>query len=507
MATPVFSNKPRFCNKAMTTEEVLSLPKFNAMIEGDPAMTSANALGAACGDPNLGTAFAKNVVHKAIRCAGRPIDLNWMADMFPGDRQMINTKEFYNRYMCDVNTNIYAASSAKGATKGGATYFQVLSSNHGTDGINTVGATGFGLWDKDNMVEYTITDKDVATPFANRLELTPVDANTFVDIKPNTPYLVIPARRIGGNSCKVVANSVGGIGYAQKVAFLRVRRDWEVEFDLLRGNINTAQFGITFDSLGNPVDAIDVMQAQEARYGVRMALAMALFMGTPTTNTALISGVGATIDPYYTGFYGLMPSIKYGNGNIIDFRASTGFDLEADGEPLFLYQDSQKLSSRFMVWHGMAFSFGLDKRSTNLVERTGAHLEFETFQRYGQMNAEGETGLRKLGIRSYEYKGFGLDFKKIDAWSDVRYFGSDKWSNTGIMVPEDGPTENGRRMSPMEIYEHGQNGITAGYFENVVDNRYQTEACETLQGTVIDGLAAAFHCMDKWAILNPVIDA
>ena len=299
------------------------------------------------------------------------------------------------------------------------------------------------------------------------------------------------------------------IGYSQQVNFLRVRKDWEVSIDLLRGYNDKIQYAVIYDIEGNPMDAWDVYEAQSAREGVRMGLNIAAFIGTPTTNPALLSGVGATIDPYYPGFYGLLPSIKYGNGVVYDYRSSEGFDFESDGEPIFLWQDSQKRTSKFLVTHGLGFSFGTNNRTTKMVARAqvGATI-WEAYKRLGELTGDDkETEVAKLGIRSYMYEGFELDMKKWGAMSDARYAGSEYFSNLAIMIPQEGPMENGRPINPMEFYQQGQNGWTGDYYESFVDNRKQTEMCETLQGYSAQSMAYATHCPDLFALLNPVLDA
>ncbi len=507
--TPVYSNKPKFCTQQLSFNGILNLQKFNAMTQSDLENPGLNTFANACGDPNLGTTFRKNIIHQLIRCGGKSIDLNFMMDLFPQGERMVDTKNFYNHYICDTNLNIYAAATVSASTPGGAVVFQILKQNHTSSGTTSYPNSGFSIWDKDNMIEYIVSNVDTTTPYAHKVTAYPTDQNVIGVIKANTPYLIMPSRRVGGNSCKEVTNTASTIGYSQKLNFLRIRRDWEVEIDVLRGYLDKIQYAVIYDKDGNPKDSWDVFEAQEAREGVRMALNIAAFIGTPTTNAALIAGGGAAVmDSTHTGFYGLLPSIKYGNGVVYDFRSSVGFDLESDGEPIFLWQDSQKRTSKFLVMHGLGFKFALNNRSNKLVARSGTNLLWEGYKRIGSMSTDSwETEMAKLGIDAYKYEGFELDFKKIDAFSDVRYSGSDYYSNLAIMIPQQGPTENGRQISPIEFFQEGQNGWTGGYFESYVDNRYQTEACETIQGYSAQSLGMAIHCPDLMALLNPVIDA
>src|SRR6266849_1068302 len=114
MATPVFSNRSKFCTKPLTLEQTLDLAHFNVLTESSLENGSANAFGAACGDPNLGTTFIYNIIHQVIRCGGKPIDLNFFMDLFPHQPRMVETKEWFNHYICDPDLNIYAAATVAG---------------------------------------------------------------------------------------------------------------------------------------------------------------------------------------------------------------------------------------------------------------------------------------------------------------------------------------------------------------------------------------------------------
>lgn len=508
---PVFSNKPKVCQKQYSLEETLTLTKFNALTESSLETSTVAANANACGDPNLGTTFVKNVVHQVIRCGGENIDINWFRDLFPQTPTMVGTKRWYNHYVCDTNLNVYAAASVTGTIPGGPATFQLIKQMHGGSGAYSLPAIGYSMWDKDNMIEYRVTDVDNTIPYAHKVTVEPYDELVTVSIKANVGYLVTPARRVGGNSCKQVLNAMSSLGYSQEVKALRVRRDWELEIDLLRGYQDKIQYAVIYDMQGNPMDSWDVYEAQQARLGVQMALNISSFWGTPITNADLISdsNIATKVDQFYTGFYGLLPSLRYGNGVVYPFRSSVGFDWEADGEPIFLWQDSQKRTSKFMGMHGLGFSFGTNNRSNKLVARTNVgSTVWEAYKRMGDLTGDTyEQAMTKLGIRMYSYEGFEVDFKRISAFSDVRYSGTNKYSNMCIWMPKEGAKENGRPIDPIEFYQTGQGGWTGAYEEFYVDNRKQTEMCETIQGYSAESLAFSMHCPDLWVLTEPAVES
>lgn len=497
----LFTNKPSFCQKNLSVNETLNLSHFDVLAESNASTSSY----ARCGDPLLQTLFIRNVVHKLIRCGGERIDLNFVLDMFPAsDPTRVSSKRWFNHYNCDPDFNIYSSNAVTSATAGGAITFNLLKANHGGGGELSIPAPGFIFFDKDNMIQYTITNVDTTTNYSHRITITPNDTTVYASIKTNTAYLVIPARMIGGCSCPIITNSMASLGYVQELNPIRLRRDWKLCIDLLTGYEDKIQYAVTYDMQGNPVDSWDVKEAQDMRLGLRMALNIIALIGSPTTNASLISGVGATIDSLHTGFYGIVPTIQYGGGNVYDYRADQGFDLEADGEPIFLYQDSRKRTKKFMVWHGQKFRFNLIDRTNKLVARTDlGKNEWEAFRRAGAVDLDGNTGVEKLGVDMYKYQGFQLDFKKIDAFSDYRYFGSDRWNGTAIFMPQDGATENGRPLQPVEFYNYGVGQWTGDYYEQFIDFR-KTTGCEEIGGYATESIGMGVHCPDQWILANPI---
>lgn len=513
MATPFFSNQPLFCQKPGSVEGVFAMEQFNALTAANLACTAQDN---ACMDPNLGTTFIKNVVNQVIRCGGRNIDINFFMDLFGGTPRPVDSKRIFNHYICDADMNIYAAASREATSAGTALTFQVLKQNHSASGTESLPATGFLLMDKDRQIMYQITDVDTTLPYAHKVTILPTDKTVTAEIRANTPYFVIPARMVGGCSCPEPINSTFSIGYSKEVKPLRVRRDWKLCIDVLRSYMDKIQYAVIYDMNGKAYDSWDVFEAMEARQAVRIALNILSFVGTPVTNPSLISGVDAVVDDQHTGFYGMFPSIENGGGIVQNYNSAIGFDLEADGEPIFLYQDSLKRSNNFLFLAGQKFLFGLDNRANKMVRRTQGEANlFEAYRRMGDWLTPVEvqggksyvSELAKIGVKSYDYRGFGLDFKKVDAFSDKRYFGSDFYSGTAIGMPMEGATNGqGNPVSAIEYYEYGNNGWTGGYEEFQVDFR-KVDMCENLGGYSAQSIMMAMHCPNLWALIKPAQSA
>lgn len=505
MATPIFSNKPKFDQKPITIEGLLSMPVFDVIAETDPVNNSvARWLGT---DSNLSTQWIANIVHELIHVGGKKIDLNFFFEMFYTQEHLVNTKRLFNHYITDPDLNVYASATRTGV---GSVTFTLLKQNHLQGGAYSYPAQGYVLFDKDNMKYYYISNVDNTIPYAHKVTVESIVSPTEpITLYENTPYLVLPANMVGGYSCPTVLNDAMSLGYTQQVNFLRLRKDWEVAIDVLRGTRDKAQYAYIYDKEGNPYWAYDLYEQQMMREDLRMAHNVFAFIGSPVTNQNLITGMNAVIDGDHVGYYGLVPSIKYGGGILKPFAASVGWDWESDWEPIALYQDSLKRTTEFMAVVGMQLLMNMDYRSNKMVSRQQVgSVMFEAYRRGSEDKTDAGvlTHLEKLGIKSYDYRGFSVDLKKWDSLSDQRFVGSDQWSNSMIMIPGSGCTENGREVSPIEFYQYGNNGWTGDYEEIYVDNRKVTR-CESVAGYAAQSLAMKVHCPQLFVFAQGVADA
>lgn len=500
MANPIFSNQPKFAQKPLSVEGLLAMAQFDVIAETNPDTTSiARALGT---DSNLQTQWIANIVHELIHVGGKKIDLNFFFDMFYTQEHLVKTKRLFNHYITDPDLNVYAAASRTGT---GSVTFQLLKQNHLNSGGYSYPATGYVLMDKDNMKYYYISNVDKTTPFAHKVTIeSTVSSSEVITINENTAYLILPANLVGGYSEAQNINDMMSLGYTQQVNFNRIRKDWEVTIDLLRGTRDKAQFAYIYDKEGNPYDAFDLYEQQMAREDLRMMHNVLAFIGSPILNSALITGGGAIVDQDHTGYYGLVPSIKYGGGILKPFSSSVGWDWESDFEPIYLYQDGLKRTNKFFGLAGTQFLVNMDYRGNKMVSRQNVGATM--FEAYKRMGGGAETSLEKLGISKYEYRGAEVELKKWDSLSDRRFVGSDVWSNTLILIPGSGCTEGGKEVSPLEFYQYGQNGWTGDYTEFFVDYR-QTEKKEKVGGYCAQSLAMKVHCPQLFVLAQGSPDA
>lgn len=494
----LFTPQPLCGAQPKSISEALALPQFNAMYEAGSSSSSVNN----CQDSDLKEAWQHAIVNDVIRCNGadNKVDIAFFENTFGWTERSVDAKEVWNRYDCDADQNIYFAEAAVATGPNADFTATLLRANHSPDGKYSYPAKGWSLVDVENDVWYSIEDKIVTNDFGHQVVLRPYQATTVGSVKKFKKYLVLPVRMVGGYSCPMPTNVMPTVGYMQKVNPFRLRRDWNVKIDLLRGYKDILRWTLMWDTQGQKYDAWDVYQAGQARLDLQLARNILAFLATPITNTSMINGTGVTVvDDVHTGFFGYLPSIKYAGGNVLDFDPAVGYNLDADLEPFILSQDALKRSNAYNVRHGKAFMARLINRTNKMVKMEGLGADiFPAYERNGDT-------IRKLQFKAYEWLGFTLTFEEWGALSDSRLLGSQYMSNMAIMSPLNGVTgENGQAIPSLEFYQYGMNGQTGDYYEKTLDMREIT-LCEEIKGSVMQSVMMAVHCPGQHILLNPVL--
>lgn len=491
----LFFNRPVVKPDTVTVKDILTLKHFNAQYQVDPDTSDYYN----CGDPTKAELLRKNVLDSVIRCGNsRAIDFNFFRDLYQQNERMVDTKEVWNMYDVEDDYNIMFQSAETASGAGLSFTATLLRDNHNSGGKRSFPARGFLLQDKDSMIMYSIEAKDDAIDYNHKLTLKPLSGTLVGSVKPYRKYLVVPARMVRGTSCPLITNEMPTTPWMQKVKPVRFRRDWEVEIDLLRGYQDQLQWTILYDKDGTKVNAWDSYQMIKAREGLQLALNMWAFTGNPVTNPDFIDGVTTlVIDDVHTGFYGYMPTLKYGGGNVLDYDMTQGLSVEGDLLPFLMSQEALKRTNSYTVLHGFNFMATLTKNVNTMIKLQGGANEGALFNR-----TNGNVSYNP--VTSFEWLGKRLDFKLFEAIADERLMGSAYFNNIAIMTPNDGVVDtNGRAVRAVEFYQYGMNGETGGYWEETVDKR-TTNLCEYMAGSVAQSEMMAFHCPGQHMLIQPI---
>lgn len=498
MANPVFTRTKPFKSKIATVAGVMSMDAFNAMYELNPETGSVFN---GC-DEAQQHAFITNIVDQ-IRSGGKKIETNFFRDAFGMTPKRVDTTDVWNAYYTDIDFNVVFAASATGSAPGAGQWVQLGRSFHSGEGAFSYPAVGFSIIDKERNVVYQVMDADTRTPNAHRFFLVPWDATVTLNIQGNKKYFVNPAMIVDGCSCPTPTNAVQNLPYMQLVRPFNVRKDSEICIELDKGYQNIFRFQTKFLADGTPVDAWDTYEAQRAREDLQISLNALAMFASPITNPALLQGAGAITNGRFTGFYGLMPTLK-ASAQIIDFAPSDGFDMGSDFEPYYLASDALKRTNRWLVKHGKGFKAGLMRKTNQLVKNEGLGLyNYEVYERSGQ---NGKDLVTKYGIDSYYNKGlnFYVDFSEWSAMSDQRFIGSNELSNTGIFISADGTydAETNQPVAPIQFYQYGSK--YTGDYQESIRNNFDITGCTTISTSHIESIMMAVRNPEMHLLANPV---
>lgn len=494
MKSSLIVPNPISATQCTTIKDCLDLPAFNALHEAQVSTSSAKY----CKDPLLGTAFIKAVAHDFIKVGGKNIDINFFMDAFGYTPMSVDTKEVYNRYVNDIDHNIYFETPVVASAADTAFNVKVLKANHAGNGKYSYPEKYYSILDKENNIWYSIEDKNTSVDYGHVLTIKPMDATVTGSVVLGKKYLVFPARFVGDFSQPQDTNDAMTMGYAQKVNAFRLRKDWCVKIGLLRGYKDKLRFVIMWDNQGNKITGWDTFEAQKSREALQLALNITAFLATPITSAGLINGAGATnVDDVHTGFYGYLPTLKNGGGVQVDFDAGFGLDLDADLEPFLLQQDALKQTMRFMARHGKSFKASLINRTNQMVRNSDSSQTISPYTRSGEK-------LTKLEWSAYEYLGFNVDFSEWGVLNDSRLLGSSYFDNLCTWSPMDGIVDGntGAEMPAVEFYQYGNNGWTGEYYETQNDNRNITRE-ESINGFCTQSIMMATHAPGKHLVMNP----
>lgn len=497
----ILSKSPQFCKtKLVTVGDALDqLTAFNAMYESQAATSSANACGLSANDF---AAWRNEVRDGVINCGGRPTELDFFSKLFPYDPKKIGASNLYIKYRCDIDFNMYAQAAAVGGAPGAATTFTIMRGLYAGSGKYSNINVGGSIYIYEDKQWCTVTAVDKTVDYAHVVTVVPWEATYTVNIRARKPMMFNPVLTVGGYSENNFHETWEAPGYINKISPLKIRKDWSLALNLTAPYQDVLQFAIKFDSTGRAVDAWDLYNTMKAREEVLFDKNQKFLLGQRITNPAL---AGISGDAQYPGFDGYLNTMYYGGGTVYDYDPTIGFDPEADFQPIILRQNAKKKSKNFMVVHGLNFRMGMNRRWSDIARNTASGaLTLQTFTSMGMA----ERDIQKLDINSYDYLGYKLHFKEMDALTDQRSIGNYNMPNLGMMIPMDGNIDsNGNPVSPIEFFMPLATGEKdgGGFWESPVrDHRLLENGGEKLSGTIIEKCMIGIHCPQNHILLNPV---
>lgn len=494
----LFQNKPACGTQITSVGDALDkLKAFDALY----AVKQAEANPELCGNPDDTAMWRKLVYDGVINCAGEPMELDFFETIFGGKTEVIDAKKLYFRYNCDLDMNIYAQDAVQAAGPGQNVEMQLLKANHvGDVGQYSYPYEGYSLYIYEDKQWVRIISADKTDPYAHKFILAPYKKNYTINIRKNRKLMVLPVQLVGGLSCPKPSSSWQSIGYTQHVKPFRIRKDWELPIDLLRGYEEVLQFAIMFDENGREVDCWEAFEKTQARRDMKWAKNLLFFLGQEIDNPTLLGNNTGQVTVDYSGFDGYIPTMYNGGGTVIDIDPSIGFDFDADFEPIMIRNDSLKRTSEYVVLHALPFWLAMNRNAGNKFKENAGACTFETFKRMGtDMEA-----IKRLGVRSYEWGTFSLHFKTVSAMSDTRGIGNYNFPHMANFLPGNGLRDSkGREVPAIQFFTPQGCGATGMLEEHNRDMR-KVDGCDILAGHLAETIMSAIHCPHQHILVNPV---
>ncbi len=493
----LFESKPS-CGTQLTSvgDALDKLKAFNALfavhqLDADPEL---------CGNPDDTAMWRKLVYDGVINCAGEPMELDFFETIFGGKTEVIDAKRIYFRYNCDLDMNIFAQNSVVGAGPGLSANFQLLKANHVGEGKYSYPMDGYSLYIYEDAQWVRITASDKTNTYAHNFTVTPYKKNYTVNIRKNKKIMVLPVQLVGGLSCPTPNSTWQSIGYTNHVKPFRIRKDWELPIDLMRGYEEVLQFAIMFDENGREIDCYEAYEKTQARRDMKWAKNLLFFMGQEIDNPALLGTNTGQVTADYSGFDGYIPTMYYGGGTVIDVDPAVGFDWDADFEPIIIRNDSLKRTTEFVVLHAKPWWLSMNRNAGNKFKNDSGACTFDSFKRSGLNDDQ----IKRLGVRSYSYAGFTLHFKEVSAMSDTRGIGNYNFPQMANFLPGNGLRDSkGREVPAIQFFMPQGCGAT-GMLEEIDRDMRKIDGCDKLAGTLAETIMSAIHCPHQHILANPV---
>lgn len=454
---------------------------FNLTVQASQQVES--ALTAAC-NGNYAANWRNLVKHDIINCGGENSMLDFMTTAFPlGDVTPIDVKTMYFKSQCALNWNIQSAYSTSGIA-GAAVTFTLARKFHSGNGTMSEPTVGQRLLLKNDLETVLITAVNKNVAYAHTVTVTP-SPEYAISIVGNTPMMVIPSPSVNSYSCHTSSTRLPNQGHIYKMGMKIIREGWEIPYDADL-HCNQLQFAKGIDPLtGKAIDMWTTMAKEIKRASMMLTKHTDLLLGRKSTDQSLI-------DACLDGFNGLIPTIRYGGGNVMPWDPIYGLNPRTDLAIIISQADANKSFKEYYCTCGFDYYRELEEALIAIIGNNPGNCTFETFRRNGEIDKEYIT---KFQIKSWSLLGYTFHFNVAGAFTDVRTIGGNQLGNSAIYYPSSRVKDSaGHDVPPIDIYTFNT-PMFSGTFMDVVRDMFKINGCTEIQGDLIEGYGAAFHCL------------
>lgn len=467
---------------------------FNLTEQANSCQTLTAAQIAAGCDENFGANWRNLVKRDIINCGGEVSVFDFFMQAFPGmtgTPTKISAKRMFFKSQCATNYNIQSAVDAAGIP-GQPVVFTLARKDHGANGTMDPLSVGQRLLLKGDYKTVTITAINKTTPYAHIVTVTP-SPTYAITIKANTPMMVIPSKQTGSDVCHDRKTRLPNQGHIYGMSQKIITGSWEVPFDADL-HCDQLQFAKGIDPLtGREIDMWTTLAKETERADMMLTKNTDIFLGEKSTDPALVAAC-------LEGFQGMLPSIRFGGGNVMPWDPIYGLDLETIIAIITSNADSTKSFKEYYCVCGRDFFIEVQNKMWKMIGNNPGACTTQAFERNGTVDNQ---FVIKYQIKSYSILDYTFHFYVCDAFTDVRTIGGPTLGNTAIFYPAKRLKDSaGNDVPPVDLYTFAT-PMFDGTFQDVVRNMRQINGCTRMEGDLLEGYGAVYHCLKDWYLVTP----
>lgn len=485
---------PVCSSKIVTVADGAFANYFNLTEQANSCQTLTAAQIARGCDENFGANWRNLVKKDIINCGGRRSEFGFMTDAFPGvigATQSIGAKNMYFKSQCAMNYNVQAAQSVSGVTGADVTFI-LARKDHGANGTMDPINVGQRLLLKGDYRTVEVIARNTSVNYAHTVTVRPAP-DYAITITANSPMMVIPSKQRGSYACHTSTTRLPTQGHIYKMSQKIIEGGWEIPFnaDL---HCDQLQFAKGIDPLtGMEIDMWTTLAKEIQRADMLLTKHTDLFVGEKSTDQTLI-------DECLEGFQGMIPSIRYGGGNVFPWDPIYGLNPETDLNVIISNADQTKSFKEYYVTCGFQYYAEMTAKLTRWIGNNPGACTYQAFERNGAVDA---NFVKRYEIKSWSILGYTFHFHIADAFSDIRTIGSQNLSNTAIYYPASRVKDSaGNDVPPVDMYTFAT-PLFNGMFEDVVRNMRAINGCEKIEGDMREAYGVVFHCLKDWYLHSP----
>lgn len=442
-------------------------------------------------------AYRKELSDYVLNCGEGPGSYSNIMKLFPSKKVKVRAKEYYQRYMNEININVFAALAVT-SLAGATAVLTINQKSHLNNGTASMLAGGSTLVNQRNGQVYQIEGSPNVSVAFNHSAIIRAYSNEAIDIRIGDPLAVFNVRIIGDVACSTMPSQTWrDMGYASFSSPFRIETSWCMEHGLAIQN-EVYQLDL-MDNTGKVFKTIDPVVRANKRRDVEIARTLFFLFGTKIGNPNI------TTAGNFKGWNGLLNSIRYGGGNYqpIPMTGITVVQLDQ------VETQAVKFGIKEFTWYLPHEQRNNLETNLNLLFASSAgSCDFETFRRSGGTDEERNGGLvTQLGVTSLKRNGMTHHFMTASWATETNGLGNGILKDAIFVLPSVGAKDMaGNTVSAFEDLEFDESlGMNHYKYEETIDDMSKRgpDFCEKTMGVIRDTMWKKINCLNNFWQFQP----